>query len=69
MEEEEHGFDCEIWEYTFEDWEVNPVRPCTCGLRRRQAEQRAQVMARYRRLEPLNMSDDDFLRTLRIKPS
>lgn len=46
----------------------NETRPCTCGYRLRQAKLRIEAAARYRALRPLGMSEEDFLRTLGIKP-
>lgn len=65
----QHDSLCSVWEWREGERVVNNTKPCSCGLRTELAQERAEALTRYRPLLPLNMSDDDFLRTLGIDPS
>jgi hypothetical protein len=65
---EQHDTNCSAWEWTNGARILNNGKPCTCGFRTEEAQRRAKALANYRPLKPLRMSDNDFLRTLGIKP-
>lgn len=60
---------CSTWDWMNGERTTNNARPCTCGLRAKQAKERDGLLARHRPLKPLGMSDEDFLRTLGISPT
>lgn len=68
MTPQDHDSHCLTWEWMHGERTVNNSKPCTCGLRTRQAEERATAATRNRPLKPLGMSEGDWLRTLGIRP-
>ncbi len=65
---EDHAASCTVWEWVAGDRTYNATKACTCGVRKRAAERRAEELASFHPLVPLRMTDDEFLRTLRIDP-
>jgi len=47
---------------------LNNAKPCTCGYRKQQEQERHTRRVRNRYVPPLHMTDAEFLRTMRIKP-
>ncbi len=63
-----HDSHCSVWDWHYAgDKTLNNSKPCTCGYRAYQERLRRIALSR-RHLRPLGMSDEDFLRTLGIKP-
>lgn len=66
---DEHMAYCSVWETSAGGQQsLNNAKPCSCGFRAREATRRAEALVGVRPLRPLGMSEDDFLRTLGIKP-
>lgn len=63
-----HEAHCSVWDWVNGDKSLNNAKPCICGFRERVAEEKRRLMARYRPLKSLGMSEDDWLRTLGIDP-
>jgi len=68
MRMNEHQSHCGVWDWKAGEKTLNNAKPCTCGFREQVAEAQALMRSRNRALRPLNMTDEEFLRSLRIKP-
>lgn len=62
----EHQSACTVYDWVSGDRFLNNAKPCSCGFRKQEAEERARFQ--FRALKPLGMSEENFLRTLGIKP-
>lgn len=65
---ESHESHCKVWDWHAGERALNNAQPCTCGFRQRVAMAQLEMMRRCRPLQPLKMTDNDFLRVQGIKP-
>lgn len=66
---DEHKSHCGVWDWTHGERTLNNAKPCTCGFREEmEAWRRDERTLREHGVTPLGMSEEDFLRTLRIQP-
>ncbi len=63
MSDIKHWPECGVWQGATPYGVPDESKDCTCGARKAYLRK-----LNFRAVPPLNMTDDEFLRTMRIKP-